>query len=82
MYKRQEQAAEALKLTADDLLRQGIIDRIVPEPLGGAHTEPEAMAGTLKEMLVEELRDLMSKESDVLVRERVDKFSGMGVWDE
>lgn len=64
-----EQAAEALKLTADDLLRQGIIDRIVPEPLGGAHTEPEAMAGTLKEMLVEELRDLMSKESDVLVRE-------------
>ncbi|ACD89301.1 MAG: acetyl-CoA carboxylase carboxyltransferase subunit alpha [Chlorobium limicola] len=77
-----EQAAEALKLTADDLLRQGIIDRIVPEPLGGAHTEPEAMAGTLKEMLVEELRDLMSKESDVLVRERVDKFSGMGVWDE
>jgi acetyl-CoA carboxylase carboxyl transferase subunit alpha len=77
-----EQAAEALKLTADDLLRQGIIDRIVPEPLGGAHTEPEAMAGTLKEMLVGELRDLMSKESDVLVRERVEKFSGMGVWAE
>ncbi|KUL29935.1 acetyl-CoA carboxylase carboxyltransferase subunit alpha [Chlorobium limicola] len=77
-----EQAAEALKLTADDLLRQGIIDRIVPEPLGGAHTEPEVMAGTLKEMLVGELRDLMSKEPDVLVRERVEKFSGMGVWDE
>lgn len=77
-----EQAAEALKLTADDLLRQGIIDRIVPEPLGGAHTEPEAMAGTLKDMLVGELRDLMSKESDVLVRERVEKFSGMGVWAE
>ncbi|ABL64306.1 acetyl-CoA carboxylase carboxyltransferase subunit alpha [Chlorobium phaeobacteroides] len=77
-----EQAAEALQPTAEDLLAQGIIDRIIPEPMGGAHTDPEAMAGTLKEMLIEELRILMSKESDVLVRERVEKFSGMGVWDE
>ncbi|MBV5328040.1 MAG: acetyl-CoA carboxylase carboxyltransferase subunit alpha [Chlorobium sp.] len=77
-----EQAAEALQPTAEDLLAQGIIDRIIPEPMGGAHTDPEAMAGTLKEMLIEELRILMSKESDVLIRERVEKFSGMGVWDE
>lgn len=77
-----EQAAEALKLTAEDLLKQGIIDRIVPEPLGGAHTDPEAMAGTLKAMLLEELRTLIPKESGELVRQRVEKFSSMGVWNE
>ncbi|MBM3163510.1 MAG: acetyl-CoA carboxylase carboxyltransferase subunit alpha [Chlorobi bacterium] len=77
-----EQAAEALKLTADDLLGQGIIDRIVPEPLGGAHTDPETMAGTLRAMLVEELRTLLPKESGTLVRERIEKFSSMGVWSE
>jgi len=75
-----EQAAEALKLTADDLLRQGIIDRIIPEPLGGAHTDPETMAGTLKTMLVEELQTLMTKPSDLLVSERIQKFSSMGEW--
>ncbi|MCE1273959.1 MAG: acetyl-CoA carboxylase carboxyl transferase subunit alpha, partial [Chlorobiales bacterium] len=74
-----EQAAEALKLTANDLLEQKIIDRIVPEPLGGAHRDPEAMAATLKSILVEELQVLMQKESEVLVNERVDKFSSMGV---
>lgn len=74
-----EQAAEALKLTANDLLEQKIIDRIVPEPLGGAHRDPEAMAATLKSILVEELQVLMQKEPEVLVNERVDKFSAMGV---
>ena len=77
-----EQAAEALKLTAEDLLGQGIIDRIIPEPLGGAHADPEAMAGTLKAMLVEELQALLQKSADTLVMERVTKFSSMGVWSE
>jgi acetyl-CoA carboxylase carboxyl transferase subunit alpha len=77
-----EQAAEALKLTAQDLLDQKIIDRIVPEPLGGAHRNPEAMAGTLKAMLVEELQVLMKKSSDELVNARVEKFSSMGVYNE
>ncbi|NTV68497.1 MAG: acetyl-CoA carboxylase carboxyltransferase subunit alpha, partial [Chlorobaculum sp.] len=77
-----EQAAEALKLTADDLLAQGIIDRIVPEPLGGAHHNPEAMASTLKSILMEELQGLLKKDAATLVDERIAKFSGMGVWQE
>ncbi|NTW51574.1 MAG: acetyl-CoA carboxylase carboxyltransferase subunit alpha [Chlorobiaceae bacterium] len=77
-----EQAAEALKLTADDLLGQKIIDRIVPEPLGGAHRNPELMATTLKSILIEELRGLLGKEPGKLVDERVGKFSSMGVWNE
>lgn len=77
-----EQAAEALRLTAQDLLEQKLIDRIVPEPLGGAHRDPEVMAGTLKSMLVEELQSLMQKEPDALVNARVEKFSSMGVFTE
>jgi acetyl-CoA carboxylase carboxyl transferase subunit alpha len=77
-----EQAAEALKLTADDLLAQGLIDRIITEPLGGAHHNPEAMAATLKSMLVEELQGLLQKDSATLVEERIAKFSGMGEWEE
>lgn len=77
-----EQAAEALKLTAEDLLAQKIIDRIVPEPLGGAHHNPDEMAATLKSILIEELQDLMKKDSDSLVEERISKFSSMGVWQE
>ncbi|NTU57956.1 MAG: acetyl-CoA carboxylase carboxyltransferase subunit alpha [Chlorobiaceae bacterium] len=77
-----EQAAESLKLTADDLLGQGIIDRIVPEPLGGAHRNPESMASTLKSIIIEELQGLLKKEKATLVDERVAKFSSMGVWTE
>ncbi len=77
-----EQAAEALKLTADDLLGQGIIDRIVPEPLGGAHQKPDVMASTLKSMLIEELQGLLNKDASTLVDERIAKFSSMGVWEE
>ncbi len=77
-----EQAAEALKLTADDLLGQGIIDRIVPEPLGGAHRKPEFMASTLKSILIEELQGMQGKEPATLVEERIAKFSAMGVWEE
>lgn len=75
-----EQAAEALRLTAQDLLEQKIIDRIVPEPLGGAHRDPEGMAGTLKAMLVEELQELSVQGADELVGQRIAKFSAMGEW--
>ncbi len=77
-----EQAAEALQLTAVDLLAQGIIDRIVPEPLGGAHTDPEAMAATLKCILIEELKTILSKDPANLVHDRIEKFSAMGAWKE
>lgn len=77
-----EQAAEALKLTAPDLQQFGIVDRIVPEPTGGAHRAPIDMFETLKHIFVEELHALMSKDVETLVYERREKFAGMGVWTE
>jgi acetyl-CoA carboxylase carboxyl transferase subunit alpha len=77
-----EQAAEALKLTAPDLLEQGVIDRIIPEPMGGAHRNPQIMAQTLKDTLLEELKALKKIKPDRLVQLRVEKFSKMGAWKE
>jgi len=73
-----EQAAEALRLTAPDLLEEGIIDRIVPEPLGGAHRNPSEAARLLKEALSEELASLLKIKPDQLVIRRIRKFSAMG----
>jgi acetyl-CoA carboxylase carboxyl transferase subunit alpha len=74
-----EQAAEALQLTAPDLKKQGIIDAIVPEPLGGAHRDHQKMAMILKETLLQELKALRKLKPDKLVERRIDKFSRMGV---
>lgn len=75
-----EQAAEALKLTAEDLLQQGIIDRIIPEPLGGAHKNHELMAATLKTVLKEELSALIKIKPEKLVQNRLEKFGKMGMY--
>ncbi|NTW49879.1 MAG: acetyl-CoA carboxylase carboxyltransferase subunit alpha [Chlorobiales bacterium] len=75
-----EQAAEALKLTAADLVEQKIIDRIIPEPIGGAHRDPERSAATLKAILIDELSMLLPKTHEALVDERIEKFSKMGSW--
>jgi len=75
-----EQAAEALKLTAPDLLEQGIIDRIIKEPLGGAHKNHKEAADTLKAALVEELDNLIKIKPDKLIDSRIDKFGKMGVF--
>ncbi len=77
-----EQAAEALRLTAPDLIEQGIVDSIVPEPLGGAHRRPDVAAATLKELLQVELKKLRKIPADKLVQKRVEKFSAMGAWKE
>lgn len=74
-----EQAAEALQLTAPDLKKQGIIDAIVPEPLGGAHRDHQQMATILKETLLQELKALKKLKPEKLVERRIDKFSKMGV---
>jgi acetyl-CoA carboxylase carboxyl transferase subunit alpha len=73
-----EQAAEALKLTAEDLLEQKIIDRIIPEPLGGAHKNHQDAAQNLKEALIEELDKLVKIKPDKLVDSRIEKFGRMG----
>jgi acetyl-CoA carboxylase carboxyl transferase subunit alpha len=77
-----EQAAEALRLTAPDLLEQGIIDRIIPEPTGGAHRNPPAAATTLQTILCEELDALARIKPDQLVKARIRKFSAMGSFTE
>jgi acetyl-CoA carboxylase carboxyl transferase subunit alpha len=77
-----EQAAEALKLTATDLLEQKIVDRIIPEPLGGAHNNHKKAADYLKSALLEELADLVKIKKDKLVQSRIDKFGSMGPYTE
>jgi len=77
-----EQAAEALKLTAEDLLEQKIVDRIIPEPLGGAHKNPQKAADNLKSALLEELAQLVKLKPDKLVQNRIDKFGSMGPYTE
>lgn len=75
-----ETAAEALKLTAPDLLEQGIIDRIIKEPLGGAHKNHREVADNLKAALIEELDALIKIKPEKLVDNRIEKFGKMGVF--
>jgi acetyl-CoA carboxylase carboxyl transferase subunit alpha len=75
-----EQAAEALKLTAPDLLEQKIIDRIIPEPMGGAHKDHKEAAEILKNILIEELNELVKVKPDKLIANRLEKFGAMGAF--
>jgi acetyl-CoA carboxylase carboxyl transferase subunit alpha len=72
------QAAEALKLTAQDHYELGLIDRIVPEPSGGAHTDAAAAAALLREALLEELDTLERRSVDELLAERYEKYRRIG----
>src|SRR5579883_750318 len=73
-------AAEALKLTARDLFRLGVIDHIIPEPLGGAHRDHQEMGNTLKAHLLRYLRELRNLPADELLEQRYQKFRRMGVF--
>jgi acetyl-CoA carboxylase carboxyl transferase subunit alpha len=73
-----ERAAEALKLTAPDLLRLGVIDEIVPEPVGGAHADPDAAAEALGRALSRQLAELAGMEPGRLISQRADKYLRMG----
>ena len=74
-----ERAAECLKLTSDDMLKNKLIDGIVKEPLGGAHQNPELMAQTLKLQILKDLKNLIKQKTDQLVSNRIEKFCAMGV---
>ncbi len=76
------QAAEAMKVAANDLLSLEVVDQIVPEPDGGAHRDSEAAATILKEYIISALDELSQLPVDVLLRKRVEKFSRMGSWEE
>lgn len=73
-----EQAAEALKLTADHMEEFGLIDGIVSEPIGGAHSNHQAMAEILKEHILRQIASLKVYPADVLVNHRIEKYSKMG----
>jgi acetyl-CoA carboxylase carboxyl transferase subunit alpha len=77
-----ERAAEALKLTADDLLRLQVIDEIVPEPPGGAHADPALAAAALHGALDKALRALEKVPPEQLVRQRADKYRRIGKYTE
>ncbi len=76
------QAAELLRITAPDLQRLGVIDGIVPEPMGGAHRNWEETAAAVRQALRDHLWELRSKSSEELVRDRYEKFRKMGVFEE
>ena len=73
-----EEAAEALKLTAEDMLGFGLIDEIIKEPVGGAHTDPEKMAKVLRIHIKKEIATLMEITPDQRIEERLIKYSNMG----
>jgi acetyl-CoA carboxylase carboxyl transferase subunit alpha len=76
-----EQAAEALKPTAQDMLNFGLIDGIIPEPIGGAHAEPDEMAKILKSSLIELLKELKKLTPEERIENRIAKFDRMSVFE-
>ncbi len=79
---RKEEAAEALRLSAADLIEHKVIDRVVPEPFGGAHRDYDEVASSLKQHIQEALAELRPLQPQDLIDQRVEKFSAMGVWEE
>ncbi|WP_285059100.1 acetyl-CoA carboxylase carboxyltransferase subunit alpha [Pedobacter ginsengisoli] len=77
-----EKAAECLKLTSDDMFKNKLIDGIIKEPLGGAHQNPEAMAATVKEQILKDLKELKKEKVDKMIATRIEKFCAMGVVEE
>lgn len=73
-----EQAAEALKLTGPDMQKNGLIDTIIEEPLGGAHRNMKDMAMRIKEKIIDSLAELDKVKADKLIQTRIDKFCAMG----
>jgi len=76
-----EQAAEALKLTADHMLEFGLIDGIIKEPLGGAHSAPEEMTKILKRHIKKAIAELQEMTPDKRIETRINKYSTMGVYE-
>jgi acetyl-CoA carboxylase carboxyl transferase subunit alpha len=76
------EAAEALKLTAQDLLKQGVIDEVIKEPLGGAHVDPEEAAKNIKASVKKHFIELMKLDKETLTAQRYEKFRNMGKFED
>ncbi|MET0465707.1 MAG: acetyl-CoA carboxylase carboxyltransferase subunit alpha [Chitinophagaceae bacterium] len=81
-WDKKEIAAEQLRLTADKMLGFGLIDGIIPEPVGGAHWDYDEAAQKLKDFLIPILQEQKQKTPEQRINERIEKFSKMGFWDE
>lgn len=81
-WDKKEVAAEQLRLTADKMLGFGLIDGIIPEPIGGAHWDYDESARILKEHLVNVLKELKDIPPEQRVKNRIEKFGKMGFWEE
>lgn len=81
-WEQKEQAAQALKLTADDMLRLKLIDGIIEEPLGGAHRNHQGAFEAVKATLLEQLPKLLKMSSERRIKQRIAKFESMGVYHE
>ncbi len=81
-YKFANEAAKALKFTSENLLKLGIIDEVIPEPLGGAHRDHRQMATALKASLSANLKELSAMPVEELVDQRYEKFRKIGVFNE
>jgi acetyl-CoA carboxylase carboxyl transferase subunit alpha len=77
-----ERAADALKLTAQDLLRFKLVDEIIDEPMGGAHLDPDATGEALREALIRHVNELRKVRPEKLVRRRAEKYAAMGAYTE
>ncbi|GAB4542470.1 MAG: acetyl-CoA carboxylase carboxyltransferase subunit alpha [Thermodesulfovibrionia bacterium] len=75
-----EKASEALRITAQDLYEMGIIDEIIPEPIGGAHRDYNATAESIEKTLIKHLNQLMETPIDILLEERYKRFRTLGVF--
>lgn len=76
------EAAEALRTASEDLIALRIVDRVIDEPPGGAHTDPEMAAALVKQAILEELRKLQPLSHAELLQRRLDKYRAIGVFDE
>jgi acetyl-CoA carboxylase carboxyl transferase subunit alpha len=81
-WNNKERAADALKLTALDMSRLKLVDGIIPEPVGGAHSNPPEIFATVKKEIQKHLNTLQKLDPEERVRQRIDKFCSMGVFDE
>ncbi len=79
-WEHKEEAAEALKLTAEDAKKLNVIDQIIKEPLGGAHHNLEEMCTTLKKVILETFKELKNLSAEELIEGRIKKYSEMGVY--
>ena len=81
-WDQKEKAAEELRLTSDNMFKFGLIDGIIPEPLGGAHWDYVEAAGLLKPKLIETLHELRQYTPEQRISKRIEKFGKMGFWNE